>query len=176
MGSRWIGALWGSGALFSVACEEGPPPPPPGPCESASAEVDVAPPWGDYGDFVDGVELWCGNPPQGGAPYSPFRFRLLGPEAFADGVELVMTAADPDDGTELGWTSLTMGLTCANVGESAGYWVGSEAHLRYSGWSLDELGGKAASITMEATAISDASVFASRTVEAVLVTSDTTTP
>ncbi|MEQ1565106.1 MAG: hypothetical protein ABMA64_05670 [Myxococcota bacterium] len=149
-----------------------PPPMPeeiPGPCESDRSALDVAPPDGAFGDLGDGDTLWCGNPPQGGAPYTPFRLRVRGPEAWEDGAEVLMTAADAD-GTELGWTQLTLGLTCANVGESAGSWVGSEAHLRYSGWGLDELDGMAATVTLSATALADPSVHVSRAFEVVLDT------
>ena len=89
------------------------------PCASEVVRLDVAPPDGDFGDLADGGALWCGDPPQGGAPYTPFRIRVAGPEALEDGVLVEMTAVALEDGAELAVTELTMGLTCANVGESA---------------------------------------------------------
>lgn len=112
----------------------------------------MAPPNGDFGDLVSGGTLWFGNPPQGGAPYSPFRLRILGDVAFGDGVFVEMTAADPN-GVELAYTSLFLGLACANVGESEGMWVGSEAHMRYDGFSLDALDDRVASLFLRATAV-----------------------
>lgn len=124
------------------------PPLPSHPCDTDQAELGVAPPDGDFGGLSDGGALWCGNPPQGGAPYSPFRIRVAGPEALADGVYVEMIAVDADEGVELAYTDLTMGLTCANVGDSAGFWVGSEAHMRYYGWGLEELDGRTADVTV----------------------------
>jgi hypothetical protein len=166
---RALGLL---GLVGLVGCE-GPGPTtddglPPGPCESDRTRVEVAPPNGDFGDLDQGGALWCGNPPQGGAPYSPFRVRIEGPEAYEDGVTVVMDAVDADDGTALGHTEVALGLACANVGESAGKWVGSEAHLRYDGWNLDELDGRSATLTFRAEAMGDADVVAKRTFEVVL--------
>lgn len=123
------------------------------PCASRRARIEVAPPDGTFGDLSGGDALWCGNPPQGGAPYTPFRVRLSGPEALEDGVYVEMTAVDLEDGSELAYTDLTMGLTCANVGESAGSWVGSEAHMRYYGWALDQLDGREAEVTVRASGL-----------------------
>jgi hypothetical protein len=141
---------------------------PPGPCESAVARVEVAPPDGDFGDLADGDALWCGNPPQGGAPYTPFRLRIGGPEGWEDGVEIEMSAVDLASGEDLAWTSLTLGLACANVGESAGMWVGSEAHMRYNGWNLDELEGREAEVTVRATALADPTLWAEQVFDVVL--------
>ncbi|MEZ4235332.1 MAG: hypothetical protein R3F59_04065 [Myxococcota bacterium] len=139
------------------------------PCATDAGRLDLAPPGGDFGDITPDGPLWCGNPPQGGAPYTPFRVRVRGPEAFKEGVALEMVASDVQTGEELAYTELTLGLTCANVGESAGFWVGSEAHMRYDGWGLDELDGRTAAITVTGTAISDASVEVVAEHEVVLV-------
>jgi hypothetical protein len=155
-------------AACAAPIEEGPPPPE-HPCSQDQGAIDVAPPHGDFGELVDGGTLWCGNPPQGGAPYSPFRLRIQGAEGFEDGVLVEMTAADLADGSELAFTSLTMGLTCANVGESAGMWVGSEAHMRYNGYGLDELDGRSAEITFRATAQADPELWVETVVDVELV-------
>lgn len=144
-------------ALLWAGCAEAPPvepPPPVHPCASAEVALEVAPPDGDYGELQDGDDLWCGNPPQGGAPYTPFRMRLHGPDALADGVVIEMVALDPEDGTELGRIDVALGLTCANVGDSAGWWVaGGEAHLRYYGFLLEELDGVEAEIAVRASSV-----------------------
>lgn len=124
------------------------------PCAHDGDRLDIAPPDAEYGDLVDGATVWCGNPPQGGAPYTPFRVRAWGPEALADGIALELSAASPD-GVELAYTELTMGLTCANVGDSEGFWVGAEAHMRYNGWTLDELDGLDATVVVRAHALTD---------------------
>ena len=144
------------------------PEPPVHPCDSDVGRLDVAPPNGEFGELVDGGALWFGNPPQGGAPYSPFRLRILGDLAFGDGVSVEMMASDPSDGSELAYTTLAMGVACANVGESAGMWVGSEAHMRYDGFSLNALDGRAAEIKLRATAVSDPEVVVETTADVVL--------
>lgn len=157
---RRLGAATGVALAAGCGRVEGPPDlPPMHSCAvEAVSRLDLAPPGGNYGDLVDGGSLWCGNPPQGGAPYTPFRVRFLGPEGLEDGVSLEMVASDLQTGEELAYTALTMGLTCANVGENDGFWVGSEAHMRYPGWSLEELDGRVAEITVTATAQADPSV------------------
>jgi hypothetical protein len=171
MGGR-LGILCGS-FIVAAGCtdEPGPPDlPPMHTCAAAAtARVDLAPPGGDYGDIEEGGPLWCGNPPQGGAPYTPFRLRLLGPEGLEDGVTLEMVAADTETGEELAYTTLVMGVTCANVGDSEGFWVGSEAHMRYTGWELDDLDGRTAEITVTATGVADPSVRIVRQHEVLLV-------
>ena len=142
-------------AVLAACAPTGPGPGelPTHPCASESSGIEVAPPDGDFGDLAEGGSLWCGNPPQGGAPYTPFRIRLDGPEALENGVYIEMIATDLSDGSELAYTDLTMGLTCANVGESAGSWVGSEAHMRYYGQELLDLQGREAEITVRASAL-----------------------
>ncbi|MEQ1502444.1 MAG: hypothetical protein ABMB14_09440 [Myxococcota bacterium] len=139
------------------------------PCATPEMAVEAAPPHGDYGEFADGADLWCGNPPQGGAPYSPFKLRLSGPDEVGEGIAVEMTATDAATGEELAYTTLTMGLTCANVGENAGHWVGSEAHLRYGGWTLDALDGRLADVTIHAEAMADPSIAADVSASVALV-------
>jgi hypothetical protein len=155
--------------LLLAACVEEPPPPPLHPCEQGEAVVEATPARGAWGDLHDGGTLWCGNPPQGGAPYSPFRVRMTGPEAVGEGIELELVAVEEGTGVELAYTALTMGLTCANVGENVGYWVGSEAHMRYTGFGLEELEGRQAELQIRATAISDPSIEAETRVQVELV-------
>ncbi len=140
--------------LGLLGCVEVPPAitPPLHPCHADRSEVDATFARGTFGE-LEGGELWCGHPPQGGAPYSPLQIRLRGPEAWSEGMLLEMIAADPEDGSELAYTDLTAGLICANVGDNEGFWVSSEAHMRYDGWSLEELAGRSAELTVRASSM-----------------------
>ena len=141
------------GLLGLAACEPEPELPPPLPghlCASEEQAIELAPPEGSFGDLVDGSDLWCGNPPQGGAPYTPFRVRFVGPEEYEDGVLIDLSAVDNETGETLASTEVALGLVCANVGESANKWVGAEAHMRYDGWPLPELEGRDAHLTVAA--------------------------
>lgn len=158
-----------AGAVGCAVEEPTEPDPPSHPCSQTTRRLDVAPPNGDFGDLVDGGTLWCGNPPQGGAPYSPFRLRILADLAFADGASIEMTAVDLDDGETLASTTLTMGLACANVGESEGMWVGSEAHMRYNGHELADLDGRSAEVTFRASPTTDPSLVVETVVDVELV-------
>jgi len=141
-----VRALVFMGAVAGCAVDRVPPPT--RPCATDQLDLEVAPPDGDFGDLVGDPDLWCGHPPQGGAPFSPLRVRVTGPDVFADGVDLDMSVVDNQTGEELGHTALALGLTCANVGDSAGTWVGSEAHLRYTGFALDTLGERSGTLTL----------------------------
>jgi hypothetical protein len=136
--------------------------------EEPVATLEVAPPGGGFGDLQDGAVVWCGIPPQGGAPYTPLMFRLWGPEVLGEGIVLDMWARDLD-GTELGYTSLTMGLVQANVGENAGAFVGAEAHLRYEGAGLEELAEREVILSLQASALEDPSVVGAHSAQVTLV-------
>ncbi|MEM6926686.1 MAG: hypothetical protein AAF602_07155 [Myxococcota bacterium] len=110
------------------------------PCATDEMGVEVAPPDGDYGDLEAGGAFWVGIPPQGGAPYTPFRVRISGPDAMFDGVDVEVRVTEGD--ALVAENVVPKGLTCANVGENAGRWVGSEVHLRYYGLELAELDGR----------------------------------
>ena len=153
-------------AVFAAACAEEP-----GlelACDAPRVEVEVAPPYGDFGDLRDGDDLFCGSPPQGGAPYTPLRFRAVGPEVLGDGVDVRVTAVDADTDEVLGDTQLSFGVVCANAGDSAGYWTGSEVHLRYDGWELPELEGRRARVTFGVNAFQQAAPAGSTTYDVTL--------
>lgn len=137
-------------------------------CDRGEPAVEVTPARGAWGELHDGGTLWCGTPPQGGAPYSPFRLRMHGPEVTGDGIEVELIATEQGTGEELAYTSLTMGLVCANVGENEGYWVGSEAHMRYT-LDLEDLAGRAAELLVRATSMTDPSVVAEMRADVSLV-------
>ncbi len=143
-------AVWFAALGTGCEVDEVVPDPPAHPCHSDVARVEVSPPNGAYNDLEDGASLWFGRPPQGGAPFSPFRIRILGPDAFADGIELEMEVEQATDGAQLAYTTLPLGLTCANVGDSSGYWVSAEAHMRYEGWELDDLEAREGELVVRA--------------------------
>lgn len=106
---------------------------------------------GDHSFDEPITALSYGIPPQGGAPYTPLRARVDGLDVQGQYVHFQMTAVDPTDGTDLGGVDYDVRLVCANVGESAGTWVLSDLHFRYFDWSMDELEGRSAEITVVAT-------------------------
>lgn len=112
--------------------------------------LEVAPSGVDYPDFADGEALPYGNPPQGGAPYAPIHVRLSGLDDLDEGVHLAATIDDVD-GTALGGADLDTRLVCANVGDSAGKWTGADVHLRFPGWSLDDLADREVRVDVIAT-------------------------
>ena len=122
------------------------------PCEELGAPgLELAPSDLDFGDFEDGDPLLYGTPPQGGAPYSPFKARASGIEDLDQTSVVNLHAVDVDDGTELGDISYDVRFVCANVGDAAGSWVGSDLHLRFQGWSLEDLAGRSTEVTMTVT-------------------------
>lgn len=151
--------------LLGLGC--GPEPAPPPPCEDIGAPgLELTPAGVDFGAFVDGGPLLYGTPPQGGAPYSPFNARASGLVDLDEGAHVRMWAVDTDDGADLGAAAYDLRFVCANVGDAAGWWVGSELHLRFEGWELDALEGRSAEVTVEVSDLSGAAVQAS--VEGVL--------
>lgn len=103
----------------------------------------------DFGAFTDGGPLYYGTPPQGGAPYSPFHARATGLDGLDDGAHVRLRATDQDDGSALGDISYDVKFVCANVGDSAGSWVGSDLHLRFEGWELEDLEARRAEIRLD---------------------------
>jgi hypothetical protein len=122
------------------------------PCEElGSPGLELAPSDLDWGEFEDGDPLLYGTPPQGGAPYSPFKARASGLDGLDETTVVNLHAVDLDDGATLGDVSYDVRFVCANVGVAAGSWVGSDLHLRFNGWSLDALAGRSAEVTMTVT-------------------------
>ena len=114
------------------------------PCAvSGNPGLEVAPADVDFGDFVDGDPLYVGFPPQGGPLYSPFHARVSGIAHLDIGAIATLTGTDPADGSAIASTEYTVRLICANVGESAGQWLGSDLHLRFGEWTTPELEGRA---------------------------------
>jgi hypothetical protein len=123
------------------------------PCEQEGHPgLQLAPSDLDFGDFEDGDPLMYGTPPQGGAPYSPFHARASGLDGLDETTVVNIRAVDLDDGEELGDISYDVRFVCANVGDAAGSWVGSDLHLRFEGWSLEDLKGRSTEVTMTVTA------------------------
>ena len=128
--------------LSACAVEPEPKPEPEG-CELAKGEdptLEVS----HYSTFDNlGPTLYCGIPPQGGAPYAPFGVRFRGVTPEDNGAVVVsISAADPLSGELLGDDDFFERFLCSNVGESEGYWVAAEFHLRFYDYSLDDLHGR----------------------------------
>lgn len=122
------------------------------PCDTlGDPGLEVAPADVDFGAFEDGDPFLYGTPPQGGAPYSPFHARVSGVADLDDGADVTLHAVDAADGTLLGETPYAVRLVCANVGESAGQWLGTDLHQRFDGWSLDDLEGRTMDLTLTIT-------------------------
>lgn len=127
--------------MWFFACA---PPPPvdtaePG-CGSGPPTLELAQTDTPFG-LADGDALFCGTPPQGGAPYAPFRLRVRGiSDLDAPWVEIAVR--DPDD-VVLGEAAQAHGFLCANAGNDAGWWVASEVHARFAGLELGDLDGRA---------------------------------
>lgn len=126
--------------LWALACA---PAPDGAPCEvSGTPAMELAPTDVDFGAFTDGDPLYYGVPPQGGALYSPFHARVAGIGDLDVSATVSMVGTEPD-GTALAATDYQMRLVCANVGESAGQWLGTDLHLRFGEWEIAELAGRA---------------------------------
>ncbi len=144
-----LGLLW-------WGCAAGPAPTP---CEAVGAdEATIVPAGAD--DFVDGDALPYGRPPQGGSPYSPYRVGVGGLEGLGDGASVRLEAYDLDEDLVLGDTTYELRLVCANVGDNAGRWVGSDLHQRFDGFELEDLDGRNARVTATVTDLSGNSVAA----------------
>lgn len=150
-GTRCLGIMMRPGLLLLAAsCADGPVLPA-HPCHAeADWTVEITPAREPFGSMTEGGPLWCGIPPQGGAPYTPVRARVRGPDSLRDGMQLYVVATDAETGEELSVTDLpSTRMTCANVGESAGYWVGSELHLRFPERTLQDLSEREVDLTLE---------------------------
>lgn len=114
------------------------------PCAvTGDPSLEVAPTAYDFGEFEDGGPLFYGVPPQGGALYCPFHARISGVADLDIGAHVDMVGVDPADESVLAETSYDTRLVCANVGESAGQWLGTDLHLRFGDWTIDALAGRA---------------------------------
>ncbi len=107
----------------------------------------VAPAGVAYDDLAEGDPLPYGTPPQGGSPYSPFHVRTSGLVDLGEGASVRLVAEDIDGDVLLGDTTYELRMVCANVGDDAGSWVGSDLHQRFDGYDLDGLEGREVRIT-----------------------------
>lgn len=145
--------------IFLLACAVEPEGPP---CEvSGDPGLEVAPADVDFGAFVDGDPLEYGVPPQGGALYSPFHARVHGVTDLDEGALIVLTGTDPTDGSLIAETEYELRLVCANVGDSAGQWLGTDLHLRFGEWTIEELVGQVMALELQIANLQGDSVSAS---------------
>jgi hypothetical protein len=99
--------------------------------------------------LTDEEDVDYGLPPQGGAPYAPFVFRLGGLD-ITEPLWITMRANRVSDGVDVGEIALAQGFICSNTGIHDGYLVGAEVHMRFPGYTLDELEGWEVDIYVEA--------------------------
>ena len=104
-----------------------------------------------YGTFAElGDIAYCAIPPQGGAPYAPFGVRVKGLVPMDNNAaHTTITATDSATDEEVGLTDFWDAYLCANAGESAGYWIKNEFHLRFFGYTLEELHGRQVDIRFD---------------------------
>ena len=136
--------------LALVGCEPPEPEPPAALCDATpgeAARLDVSH-YGTYGEPADIV--YCGIPPQGGAPYAPFGIRVRGIDPDEAGLQVTMQAVDLDTGETVGTGEFTEHFICSNVGENEGHWVGSELHMRFYSYTIDDLHDRDVEIHLEA--------------------------
>ncbi len=93
---------------------------------------------GSEGWGIDDIDITCGIPPQGGAPYARFRVRVANLDLH-EGADVQVDLFDPDSEERLGTASVPAGFVCANVGENADHWVTPEVHVRFDGIDLLDL-------------------------------------
>ncbi len=87
---------------------------------------------------IEGIDVSCGIPPQGGAPYARFRIRVANLD-LSDGGEVVVGLTDADTDERIGTASVPVGFVCANVGDNADHWVTPEVHVRFDDVDLLDL-------------------------------------
>jgi hypothetical protein len=119
-------------------------------CEATSNPLLEIAQYGPYGELVDGSALLFGNPPQGGAPYAPFSLRISGMDQGDLGMGIEMEAIDSDTQELLGTGSYTQRFLCSNTGDNDGTFVGADLHMRFFGWALEDLDGRAAQVVITA--------------------------
>ncbi|NCG18873.1 MAG: hypothetical protein GWP91_07670 [Rhodobacterales bacterium] len=136
--------------LLTTACavEETPPDPGLEDCDTAPSEgpsMDVS----HFSTYqLAPTTVYCGIPPQGGAPYAPFGVRTRGISRDPEGLLIDLTAHHTTSGDLLGEASYTQRMICGNVGESAGFWVGSELHMRFYDYDIETLHGSEVEINI----------------------------
>lgn len=136
-------ALWACGA--PEPHDTGAEPSEPG-CDAPPLRMQIAHLDSGFGEPADGGAIGYGWPPQGGAPYAPFDVRFSGLGTHEALVE--MRAVGVDDGVELGSAEYLQRFICANTGESEGWYVTSELHMRFFGFTLEELDGRVADMSV----------------------------
>jgi hypothetical protein len=142
--------------MLFVACVEPSPkerpekPEPVDPClPHDQPTLEIAQEEGAPFGLLDGDPIFYGHPPQGGAPYAPFRMRLSGLADLTEvGAAVLAVAVDTHTGETLGTAELNHRWICANVGDDAGFHVGADVHMRFYGWTLEELVGREADLQL----------------------------
>ena len=138
-----------SGLLVACQSVQGPP------CsQDAEPSFELTPSDADFGTHAAGDAWTYAPPPQGGAPYGPVDLRVQG-LVMDEPLRIYLEATDLDSGEELGSVMYNNRLVCANVGDSAGSWLGLDVHHRFFGYALEDLSGRAVELMVEVTDIED---------------------
>jgi hypothetical protein len=137
-------------ALLLTGCES-PEPDLPSSCGEGDLFAEFVPKSEVYGDFVDGTSIFIGLPPQGGSPFTPLQLRVSGMSQNNDGLDVRLVGVDKETGELLGQAEYNHRFFCSNVGVNEGYWVTSELHMRYPGWSLEELQDREIELVIQTT-------------------------
>lgn len=115
---------------------------------------------GAYGELTDGDDVHYGHPPQGGAPYAPFRLRVRGLFTGEPASLVTVSGADPGSGEEMGAVEVRQMFICSNTGDNLNYHVSAEVHMRFFGLSLDELEDRPIDLTLRVEDMDGAAVEA----------------
>lgn len=144
--------------LCLAACDEEPPDPPPKGDQVCEDAADPALEVSHYGTFEAlGDVVYCGIPPQGGAPYAPFGLRVRGVHADPTGaIPVNITVVDTQTDEVLSDADFFQRFLCANAGESDGWLVGSEFHPRFFDNTVDDLHERQVEITFRADGVDGA--------------------
>ncbi len=102
-----------------------------------------------YGQLGDEADILYGFPPQGGAPYVGFDVRVHGLDQDDTGLFVEITATE-DDGTEMAYASFNQRFLCGNTGDNADWWVTSELHILFFGYSMEDLAEHPAAFELRA--------------------------
>lgn len=119
--------------------------------DAGPTRLEVALESGAFGVLDDGAVLPVSYPPQGGAPYTPFAYRLTGLDDVHLGQRVVARARE--GGVQIGVIELDLRPICSNVPPNDGWWMGFGVHLRYDGLGLDALDGRAIALTVDVGAV-----------------------
>lgn len=148
-------AGWALLGLAGACTDGGPPgdgPDPTDPCaHTGAAALELGQRLSTEGVATDGGDVGYGQPPQGGAPFTPYEIRLkadLGEAELPLRMNAWGEAHERGTGELLGDVEQPSAFFCSNTGVHEGWLYGGEVHVRFWGWALEDLEGKDVDITV----------------------------